>query len=63
MTEPMIEVRDLWKSFNGNQVSSNGFSVLTDNVGGILFGQTSTLSAFVGNSVHDNNGNQVAFTC
>jgi hypothetical protein len=48
-------------SFNGNKVFSNGFTGSTDSVGGILFSTPSTLSGFVGNTINDNNGNQLAF--
>ena len=44
-----------------NDVTGNNGNGPSDSIGGVLFGTASTLTSFVGNRVHANNGDELGF--
>ncbi|HVT06963.1 MAG TPA: right-handed parallel beta-helix repeat-containing protein, partial [Polyangia bacterium] len=49
------------EAIQNNDVSGNNVKASPRNVGGILFNTTSTLTSFIGNSVHANGGDEIGF--
>ena len=45
-----------------NDVTGNNGNGAADSIGGVLFGTASTLTSFVGNKVHANNGDELGFS-
>ncbi len=49
------------EAIQNNDISGNNTKTSPRNVGGILFNTSSTLTSFIGNSVHANGGDEVGF--
>ncbi|MES1164185.1 MAG: right-handed parallel beta-helix repeat-containing protein, partial [Verrucomicrobiota bacterium] len=49
------------EAIQNNNVSGNNTKASPRNVGGILFNTSSTLTSFIGNSVHANGGDEIGF--
>ena len=49
------------EAIQNNDISGNNTKTTPRNVGGILFNTSSTLTSFIGNSVHANGGDEIGF--